>query len=75
MSELCEHTFVREYRFTTTQYDSDRPWIVVSTERRTVKLEDDEKFYAWADREWPRPRFKVELDPWQLSPPGLSSRT
>jgi hypothetical protein len=37
------------------------------TGRHTVELEDGEDFLAWAVERWPRERFTVQLDPWQLS--------
>jgi hypothetical protein len=59
---------VRSYSFTVAEHDPERPWILVGEIRRlTVELEDGQGFYEWATREWPGPRFKVELDPWELS--------
>jgi hypothetical protein len=70
--------FVREYRFTITEHDPDRPWIVLSTERRAVKLPDGQEFFAWVHQQWPTSRWTVELDPWQLAPewrrPGAATR-
>jgi hypothetical protein len=57
---------VSEYRFTLTEHDPERPWIVHSSERRTITLEDGQDFFAWAREHWPKPRWTVELDPWQL---------
>jgi hypothetical protein len=59
--------FVREYRFTLTEYDPECPWIVVSTQHRTIELRDGSDFFAWARDRWPRPRWSVQLDPWQLA--------
>lgn len=58
----------REYRFTLTEHDSERPWIVRSQEHRAVSLDDGVDFFEWAHERWPAPRWKVELDPFQLSP-------
>jgi hypothetical protein len=61
--------FVREYRYTVAEHDPERPWIVVGEIRcLAVELEDDENFYGWAAARWPRSRYEVQLDPWQLSP-------
>jgi hypothetical protein len=68
---LCEHTFVREYRYTVVEHDAERPWIVVGEIRRlTVELEDDVSFFDWAPEHWPSPRYHVVPDPWQTSPTG-----
>jgi hypothetical protein len=60
--------FVREWSYTLTRHEPGRPWIIVGREHLTVELEDDAKFFEWAQREWPSERFTVELDPWQLTP-------
>lgn len=59
--------FVREYSFTITEHDADRPWIVVSSQRRMIKLPDGRDFFTWAHEQWPAPRWSVQLDPWQLA--------
>jgi hypothetical protein len=65
-------TYVRlrmcEYGFTITEHDPDRPWMVLSSEHRTIKLPDGLEFFAWARERWPAPRWAVELDRWQLAP-------
>jgi hypothetical protein len=58
---------VREYSYTATEHDRERPWITFGTQRHTIELEDGSNFYAWAAERWPAPRWSVELDPWQLS--------
>lgn len=58
--------FVREYGFTVTEHDPEKPWFVVGQEHRTVRLDDDAAFSEWAHRNWPEPRYSVQLDPWQL---------
>jgi len=60
--------FVRQYGFTITEYDPDRPWMVLWREHRTIKLPDGRDFFAWTREQWPAPRWSVELDPWQLAP-------
>ena len=60
--------FVREYGFTITEHDPERPWMVLSSEHRTIKLPDGMNFFAWSSGQWPAPRWSVELDPWQLAP-------
>jgi hypothetical protein len=47
---------------------TERPWIVVSSEHRTVTLEDRAAFFSYAHEHWPAPRWTVTLDPWQLTP-------
>jgi hypothetical protein len=59
---------VREYGFTITEHDPDRPWLVLGSEHRTIKLPDGQDFFGWAREGWPSPRWSVELDPWQLGP-------
>jgi hypothetical protein len=58
---------VRSFSFTITEHDPDRPWIVTGVEQRTVELEDDLDFFAWAAERWPAKRFTIQLDPWELS--------
>jgi hypothetical protein len=60
--------FVREYGFTITEHDPDRPWMVLSSEHRTIKLPDGMDFFGWAREQWPAPRWSVQVDPWELSP-------
>jgi hypothetical protein len=57
---------VPEYRFTLVEHDTDRPWIAVSQEHRTATLDEGVDFFRWAHEQWPAPRWKVEVDPWQL---------
>jgi hypothetical protein len=59
---------MREYSFTITEHDPDRPWMVLASEHRTIKLPDGLEFFAWARTQWPAPRWSVELDPWELGP-------
>ena len=58
--------FVRAYSFTVTEHDSDRPWIVLDVEHRTVELDEGADFYGWAHEQWDASRYTVQLDPWQL---------
>jgi hypothetical protein len=69
--------FVPEYRFTATEHDTERPWIVVSTERRTIELPDGTDFITWSRDRWPPSPRTVHLDPWQLTPkwPGGAGPT
>ena len=63
-------TYVRmtEYGFTLTEHDPDRPWMVLSSEHRTIKLPNNVQFFSWAREQWPSPRWTVQLDPFQLTP-------
>ena len=63
-------TYVRttEYRYTVTEHDLDEPWIVLGSSRGQVTLPDASSFFAWVEENWPAPRWRVELDPWQLTP-------
>ena len=54
---------MREHRFTLTEYDPDRPWVVRSQGRHFIELPDDQDFAAWASERWPDQRFMVELEP------------
>lgn len=65
--------FVREYSYTVTEHDPERPWIVQGQGRRTVQLEDGLEFFEWARHEWPRQRFSVLPGPTGCSPAGRSS--
>jgi hypothetical protein len=56
------------YGFQLTEHDPDRPWIVLSSEHRTVEIEEGVGFHAWASERWPAPRWTVELDPWTDAP-------
>ena len=53
---------------TITEHDPTRPWMVLSTEHRTIKLPDGMDFFTWAREQWPAPRWSVQVDPWELSP-------
>jgi hypothetical protein len=55
---------LREYGFTITEHDSKRPWLVLASEHRTIKLPDELDFFTWAHEQWPGPRWSVELDPY-----------
>jgi len=59
---------MREFGFTITEHDPDRPWMVLSSEHRTIKLPDGMDFLTWAREQWPAPRWSVQADPWELSP-------
>ena len=65
---MCERVFVRRYSFTLVEYDAQKPWIVVATERRTAELDDGVSFSAWAREHWPEERYSVALDPWEEWP-------
>ncbi len=59
---------MRDFGFTLTEHDPERPWIVVGSEHHTATLEDVGSFFEWAHKRWPAPRWTVELDSWQLAP-------
>lgn len=42
---MCSMT---THSFTLTRYDPEHPWIVLSTDRLTVDLPDDQAFTTWA---------------------------
>lgn len=44
-----------------TEYDPERPWIVLSSTRGQVTLPDEGSFYEWAQEHWPGPRWSVQL--------------
>jgi hypothetical protein len=58
---------MREFCFTITEHDPNRPWIVVGCQHRAVRLDEGVSFYNWAHERWPEPRWTVQLDPWQLT--------
>jgi hypothetical protein len=39
---------------------------VIGSEHRTVELDDEVSFVAWAAEQWPAQRWTVQLDPWQV---------
>jgi hypothetical protein len=47
---------MREYCFTVTVHDPDRPWMVLASEHRTIRLPDGMDVFAWAHEQWPAPR-------------------
>jgi hypothetical protein len=51
------------YTYTLTEYDPDEPWIVRSTSRDSIELDDGADFHAWAHERWPSPRYRVKPDP------------
>jgi hypothetical protein len=60
---------VPEFRYTITEYDPQRPWLIVGPLRRmTVDLEEGEDFSTWAAQVWPRPRFQAQIEPEPLRP-------
>jgi hypothetical protein len=59
---------MREYGFTITEHDLERPWIVLGRRHDTITLTDEDSFFEWAAANWPRPRWTVEPDPWALTP-------
>jgi hypothetical protein len=38
------------------------------TSHGSVTLPDGTSFFEWAQKNWPAPRWSVQLDPWQLAP-------
>jgi hypothetical protein len=50
------------YAYTVTEYDPDEPWLIASTARDSVELDDGEDFHTWARERWPSPRYGVRLD-------------
>jgi hypothetical protein len=47
------------YSYELVEYDPDRPWVVLTSSRRTVDLPDDEDFGRWAREQFPGDRFRV----------------
>jgi hypothetical protein len=56
--------FVPLFSYTVTEYDAEKPWLVISTGRHQVELADARSFMEWAHERWPSPRYAVQLDPW-----------
>jgi hypothetical protein len=50
------------YAYTVTEYNVDEPWLIASTSRDSVELDDGEDFYTWARERWPSRRYGVKLD-------------
>ena len=40
-----------EYRYSVTEYDPDRPWVVLGSSRGQVTLPDDDSFFEWAQEQ------------------------
>lgn len=61
--------FVPTFRYALTEYDPQRPWLLVGqVQHLTVELESDQSFAEWAAKRWPPPRFSVGLEPGPLAP-------
>jgi hypothetical protein len=60
--------FVREYGYTVTEHDLQRPWIVLRSRHETVRLAEDVPFFEWSAARYPHDRYTVQLDPWSLTP-------
>jgi hypothetical protein len=56
-----------EYRYTVTEHDPEKPWLVLGSSRGAVTLGDAASFFEWAAEHWPAPQWSVELDPYQLA--------
>ena len=54
---------MREYGFAITEHDPYRPWMVLSSEHRTIKLPDGHDFFAWAHKQWPAPQCPLSSTP------------
>jgi hypothetical protein len=52
-----------EYRYRLVIYELERPWVAVSSEIRSVELDDDEPFTRWAARTYPADHFRVIPQP------------
>jgi hypothetical protein len=48
------------YSYTLTEYNVDEPWLIASTARDSVELDDGEDFYAWAHEHWPSASLRRE---------------
>lgn len=59
---------MRQYGYTVSEHNPNRPWLVTDQRHETVELEDSTSFTEWAGSRYPRDRYTVELDPWSLSP-------
>jgi hypothetical protein len=58
---------VRTWSYKLTEHNPEKPWLILSVKRQmTVELEDGKSFFEWASEHWPRVRYSVELDPYQL---------
>lgn len=62
-----QHMCVREYGYTITEHDPDRPWIVRDQRHEIVQLDDGVEFVQWSQSPYPRDRFTIQLDPWSLT--------
>jgi hypothetical protein len=57
------------YRYAVTEYDLDKPWVVVGkVPGLMVELPDEQSFPAWTASQWPAPRYEAQLEPKPLRP-------
>jgi hypothetical protein len=57
------------YRYTVTEYDPNKPWVVVGMiPGLIVELPDEQDFPVWAASQWPAPRYEPRLEPEPLHP-------
>jgi hypothetical protein len=54
---------MRQHRFTLTEYEPDRPWVVRASGRHIIELPEDQDFGTWAAERWSVQRFRVEVEP------------
>jgi hypothetical protein len=52
-----------ELEYTLYEHDPDKPSVIVETSHHTIDLQDADDFAEWARRQWPPPRYTVELEP------------
>jgi hypothetical protein len=45
-----------------TTYEEARPWVVESTGRDSVELDDPSEFWTWVQETYPAPRYGVTVE-------------
>ena len=68
MTTVRTYVRAREYGYTVTEHDTERPWIVRDQRHETVRLGDDVQFFEWSAARYPHDRYTVRVDPWELTP-------
>lgn len=50
------------YSYILRTYDPAQPWVLLSTSRESVELDDGQDFTAWANERYPSETHRVELE-------------
>ena len=62
------------YHYQLVEYDTLRPWVVLSQQRRTIDLPNEADFDRWARQRFPDDRFRVLREHREAPPPDRRRR-